>query len=224
MFTPAQIMDELKTLGSEQTRKTYLNHGACEFTFGVKYADLSKLVKKVKVNHELATELWQTENHEARLFALMIADPKKIDHATLDEWAKDLSDYVVSGEMSRFVVKSPLAKEKMEAWVQSDDEWISTAGWNLLGAMALEWQDLSNEYLLSYMAIIQKDIHTKKNRTRYAMNGALIAIGGRNTELAEKAIAAANSIGKVIVDHGKTSCKTPDAIPYIQKIRARAKN
>jgi len=35
--------------------------------------------------------------------------------------------------------------------------------------------------------------------------------------------AAARRIGKVEVDHGDTSCKTPDAEPYILKASARKK-
>ena len=53
------------------------------------------------------------------------------------------------------------------------------------------------------------------------MNGALISIGVFKPGLRKKAIAAANRIGKVDVDHGETSCKTPDAIPYIEKAAKR---
>jgi hypothetical protein len=35
--------------------------------------------------------------------------------------------------------------------------------------------------------------------------------------LQRQAIAAAKQIGKVEVDHGRTSCKTPDAVAYINK-------
>ena len=35
-------------------------------------------------------------------------------------------------------------------------------------------------------------------------------------------VAVAKAIGKVEVDHGDTSCKTPDAVPYILKARLRA--
>lgn len=49
------------------------------------------------------------------------------------------------------------------------------------------------------------------------MNNALIAIGIYKPELREKAITAAQRIGKVDVDHGKTSCKIPDAAEYINK-------
>ena len=53
------------------------------------------------------------------------------------------------------------------------------------------------------------------------MNSALIAIGIRNEDLERKAIEIAREIGKVHVDHGATSCKTPDAESYI-KARERA--
>ena len=36
-------------------------------------------------------------------------------------------------------------------------------------------------------------------------------------------MAAAKRIGKIDVDHGATSCKTPDAIPYMKKVIARLK-
>ncbi|BCC12424.1 hypothetical protein BCM0074_2807 [Bacillus cereus] len=54
------------------------------------------------------------------------------------------------------------------------------------------------------------------------MNSALIAIGIRNEDLEQIAIEVAHKIGKVQVDHGATSCKTPDAESYIKKARERA--
>ena len=53
------------------------------------------------------------------------------------------------------------------------------------------------------------------------MNLALIAIGIYKPTLRKQAIAAARRIGKVEVDHGETSCKTPDAESYIVKAAAR---
>ncbi|HEX7343423.1 MAG TPA: DNA alkylation repair protein, partial [bacterium] len=74
-----------------------------------------------------------------------------------------------------------------------------------------------------FLTIIEREIHRSKNRVREAMNGALIAIGMRNEKLQKQAIAAARRIGKVVVDHGETGCKTPDAEAYILKAAARSK-
>ena len=72
-----------------------------------------------------------------------------------------------------------------------------------------------------YINTIEKEIHSSPNRTREAMNYALIAIG--TYKLDKEAISAAIKIGHVEIDHGKTWCKTTDAISYIKKARARLK-
>lgn len=221
MLTDVQILDELKALGTEQNRKVYQRHGVSDNLFGVSYSDLRKLHKKVRINHAAALKLWASSNHDARIFATMIADPKQADDALLESWVHDLRDYLVSDALTAYIAQTAFAREKAEKWIQSSEEWIGTVGWNLLTHLAMNDKHLPNEYFEEYLAIIERDIHTSKNRVRYAMNNAVIAIGLRNPQLQAKAIAAAQKIGKVQVDHGETNCKTPDAIAYIQKAQAR---
>jgi hypothetical protein len=76
---------------------------------------------------------------------------------------------------------------------------------------------LRGEYFRPYIETIERRIHSSPNRTRDAMNSALIAIALRSPELQREGIAAARRIGKVEVDHGETSCKTHDAEEYILK-------
>ena len=58
------------------------------------------------------------------------------------------------------------------------------------------------------------------NRQRYAMNGALIAIGGVRPALRATAQAVARHLGTVEVDHGETGCRTPDAREAIARVAA----
>jgi hypothetical protein len=76
---------------------------------------------------------------------------------------------------------------------------------------------LPDSYFEDRLKEIEEGIHTGKNQTRHAMNGTLIAIGIRNPKLEKKAMAVAKRIGVVEVDHGPTSCKTPEAISYIDR-------
>ncbi|MEZ5405685.1 MAG: hypothetical protein R3F23_05755 [Verrucomicrobiia bacterium] len=39
-------------------------------------------------------------------------------------------------------------------------------------------------------------------------------------QIRKSAKTVAKGIGKVVVDHGETGCKTPDAVSYIEKIKA----
>ena len=60
-------------------------------------------------------------------------------------------------------------------------------------------------------------IHAAPNDQRLAMLNALIAIGSRSATLRKSATAVAKRIGKVEIDHGDTSCKTPEAVPTLEK-------
>src|SRR6185503_6701268 len=60
------VMRALEKAGSEQTRKTYTRHGAKGPMFGVSFATLGALQKRIRVDHELALELWGTGNIDAR--------------------------------------------------------------------------------------------------------------------------------------------------------------
>ncbi len=220
MATATEILAQLEALGSEKTRKTYARHGVGANQYGVSYADLGKLKKKIKTDHDLALKLWASGNHDARILALMIADPAKADSATLDSWAGDLTNYVIADAFSTYVAQTPFARAKAEQWIEADDEWTADAGWSLIGRLAASDQSLPDSYFTASLARIARDLHSSKNRVRHAMNNAVIAIGVRNEALEAQAIATATQIGKVVVDHGKTDCKTPAAIPYIAKTKA----
>ncbi|RMH69917.1 MAG: DNA alkylation repair protein [Gemmatimonadetes bacterium] len=222
-MTYEEAMHALEAAGTAQNRKVYQRHGVPEPVFGVSYANLDKLKKQIKVDHALATALWASGNHDARVLATKIADPQQADDTLLDQWVTDLNNYVICDALSAYVAKTALAQTKMEQWVLAEEEWIGSTGWNVLAHLAMKDKKLPDAYFEAYLPQIEARIHQSKNRIRYAMNGALIALGLRSDALAEKAIAVAERIGTVAVDHGETGCKTPSAVEYIQKGRARKK-
>ncbi|MEM7247484.1 MAG: DNA alkylation repair protein, partial [Acidobacteriota bacterium] len=97
--------------------------------------------------------------------------------------------------------------------------WVWWAGWITLSYRAAD-DSLPDRHFEPWLAIIEATLQSSPNRTRHSMNQALISIGCRSAGLAKKAKAVAKRIGPVVVDHGQTSCKTPDAAPYIDKTRA----
>lgn len=216
-MTFAEVMETLKAAGTEQNRKIYPRHGVKGEIYGVSFADLGKLNKKIKMDHALALALWSTGVHEARILALMVADPLQADEVLLANWGEDLGNYVITDYFADYVFQTALMQPKMEAWIQSDDEWLGQAGWRLVAKCAMQNSSLPDAFYEARLGQIESEIHTRQNRVRDAMNSALIAIGIRNPALQAKALAAAAKIGKVIVDHGQTSCKTPDAGEYIVK-------
>jgi 3-methyladenine DNA glycosylase AlkD len=207
-------------MGSAQTRKTYARHGVGPDMYGVSYANLNQLRKRIKEDHNLAIGLWASGNHDARILATMIAAPKQLEPQTIESWIQDADNHILIDALVGLVFQSAHATDFMLTWLESEREMTARAGWHLLGRMASDNPTLPDSYFLPYLARIEQSIHSQPNRVREAMNNALIAIGGRNDNLAQIATDAAKRIGQVYVDHGKTNCKTPNAVDYIAKVRA----
>lgn len=220
MSTLTDLMTELEALGTAQNRTIYARRGVTPPQFGVSLAHLDKLKKRLTHDHALAQQLWATGNHDARMLALRIADPAALTADLLDQWAADLTNYVLSDALSACVAQTPLLREKAEAWSARSDEWHGATGWNLVASLAMQKNDLPDRYFIEYLDRIQRDLRDAKNRVRHSMNLALIGTGVRNDALYASACAVAAAIGKVIVDHGQTGCKTPAAIAYMDKTRA----
>src|SRR5438067_13871875 len=65
--------------------------------FGVSTPVLKQFAREVKNHgvdrHELALDLWQTGNYDARAVAFMIDDPKQVSREQMDLWAADFDNW-----------------------------------------------------------------------------------------------------------------------------------
>ncbi|MEM7051857.1 MAG: DNA alkylation repair protein [Acidobacteriota bacterium] len=212
------VMGELEALGTAQNRKVYPRHGVQEPLFGVSFANLGKLHKKIRQDHALALELWASGNHDARVLATMVADASALGLRELDGWCREIDNYIVADAFSKLVARGPHRRRKVDTWTRSPREFVGQTGYNLLASLALDdGEEIEDAYFVAHLERIEEHIHDRANRIRHAMNQALISIGVRTPPLTTKALAAAGRIGKVDVEHGDTSCKTPDAADYIRR-------
>lgn len=216
----AQVMRQLERLGTEANRNTYRRHGVRSAQFGVSFANQGALARRVGTDTVLAMQLWATGNHDARILATRIADPGELSSSQLDAWARQLDNGMVTDAFSQLVARTPYATRKMTAWTRAASEWVGRSGWRLVAHGALGQFEVDDAQLQDFLARIEKGIRRSRNKVRDAMNGALIAIGGRGGKLERAAIATARRVGRVEVDHGDTDCVTPDAVSYIRRMKA----
>lgn len=222
-MTLAQAMSALEKAGSAQTRKTYARHGATEPMFGVSFATLKTLLKRIGVDHELALALWDTGNFDARNLAVKIADPARMSSSDLDRWAGGATRAMMCGSyVAHLAAEGPHARSRSDAWLAARDEPRRCAGWMLVGAMAMRDEDTPDAWFAERLTEIEKSIQASPNGQRLAMLNALIAIGCRSAALRKSVTAAAKRIGKVEIDHGDTACKTPEPAPTLEKTWAHA--
>jgi 3-methyladenine DNA glycosylase AlkD len=217
-----EIMWKLAELGTEQTKKTFINHGAQEGSlFGVKIGDLKKLVKYVKKDQALALALYNTGNFDAMYLAGLSVNPKLMEKETLQAWVHKatwymLAEYTVAG----VAAESDFALELAREWIKSDEEMVAVCGWNTYANYLSITPDekLDIEEFRSLLHQVETTIHDEKNRVRYVMNGFVISTGAYVMALHDEAVSVAEKIGKVHVNVGQTACKVPFATDYIKKI------
>jgi len=219
-MTLVEVMRAIEAKGNPATAAIYRRHGITEPTVGLRYADIGALVKRVGTDHPLALELWNTGMHDARIVATRIADPTRLTPAALRAWLKACANYVITDAVAAVAADAPEALASALEWIDDRGEWVASAGWTTLALLAMRGA-LAERTAEQLVARIEHGIHDAPNRTRHAMNSALIAIGGAMPGLRARALAAAEAIGRVQVDHGETGCKTPDAAAMIVKMAAR---
>jgi len=220
-MTTREILKELEGYGNPGTKKVFLKHGAREPFFGVKVQDLKKIVKKVKKDHALALDLYETGNSDAMYLAGLIADEDLITKAELNNWADGAYWYMISEYTVAWITsETKYAWELGLEWIESDEERIASAGWATLSNYASIKPDneLDIEAYDKLLTRVEKDVHQAQNRVRYTMNGFVIAVGCYIEELTGRASEVGKTIGKVSVNVGETSCKVPLATDYIKKV------
>jgi 3-methyladenine DNA glycosylase AlkD len=225
-MTASSILDELRALGSEQTKKTWLRHGAKEPLFGVKIGDMKPIVKRIKKNYALALNLYATQNADAMYLAGLICDDKQMTIKDLTQWVEQatwatLSEYTVAWVAAESHHGWKIALQ----WIDRTEEHIAAAGWSTLSSwVAIKSDaDLDIAALKQLLQRVETNIQQYDNRIAYTMNNFVIAVGGYVTALTDEAIRVSNAIHPVKVIMEGTACKVPSASDYIEKMKTMGK-
>ena len=95
-MTVEQVLEFLREHGNESAKTMLKRHGAREPFFGTRIADMKLLVKRIKVDHQLSLDLWETDNTDAMYLAALITDPTQITKADLNRWVDTAYWYMLS--------------------------------------------------------------------------------------------------------------------------------
>jgi len=224
MMTCAEVLAELERLGTAQTKKTLMRHGAPEPLFGVRIGDMQPLRKQIGKCRALANELFATGNSDAMYLAGLVADEEAMTKKDLETWLKGASWHMVSEcTVAPVAAETPHGWALGRKWIESRKEAVAATGWSTLSACVsiAPNETLDVEELKSLVDRVADTIHSQANRVRYCMNSFVACVGSYVPELTDHALAAAKGIGKVEVDVGDTDCKVPSIAEMIEKVRAR---
>jgi 3-methyladenine DNA glycosylase AlkD len=222
-MTAQSILDEIRALGRDGYKSILLRHGAKEPCYGVKIEELKKIQKRIKRNHRLALELYDTGVYDAMYLAGLIADDAQMTRADLERWVAKACGPLAGSTVPAVAAGSPHAWEAARDWIRSDQDLVAAAGWATLSCLVSITPDdqLDLPRLTELLGFVKAHLHGAPDPVRYQMNGFVISVGCYVPALTERAKKTAEEIGRVEVDMGDTACQVPFAPDYIRKVEAR---
>lgn len=223
MSDAQDILDEIKPLGSEGYRKVLRHHGVTGPCFGVKIADLKQIQKRIRKDYRLALALYDTGIYDAMYLAGLIADDARMTRKDLQGWVDQACGPLAGATVAWVAAGSPHGWELAREWIDSDKAMAAVAGWATLSCLTSIKDDAELDALVLQQLLqrVQRTIHQSPDPVRYHMNAFVICIGTCVAALTGLAKEAAEQIGPVHVDMGRTACQVPAAADSIRKAEAR---
>ena len=212
-----EVLAALAALEDPRVRAVNERHGD---DHGVNLTKLRGVAKDLKIQPELAVQLWATGDTAGRLVAILISRPKGYTAAELDAMLREARVPKVHDWLVNYVVKkNPNVEELRVAWFTDPDPIVASAGWSLTSdrvAKAPEGLDLAG-----LLDIIENEMKDAPDRLQWSMNECLATIGIRNPEYRARAIAIGEEL-EVLKDYPTPpGCTSPYAPIWINEIVAR---
>ena len=218
--TVEDILATLESLGSESVRKHSRKNGAGDNQFGVKMGDIRKVAAGIKNNHELGLALWQTQNIDAQLVAILVIKPKMLSTQVLEDMVRAIPYSQVADWLNAYVVKKHPEKETLRlAWLPSDDLWLARSGWSLTSERI--GKDPEGLNLSALLDRIDQEMPTAPKEVQWTMNFCLAGIGINFAEYRDRAMQIGESLGVFRDFPTSKGCTSPFAPIWITEMVKR---
>jgi hypothetical protein len=197
-------------------------------SFGIGLTTLRAIAKQVGRDHNLALKLWNDRNHDAKIVALLIDDPRLLTRDQVERQVDGAGPGMLSHVLSSCdatLPKSPIAFEIAKGWMASKDPVRRSCGYGLVYELAKDRKDkrLTDGFFLGCVEKIGRTIAKEENRVRVGMGGALMSIGKRNKKLNAAAIKVARAIGPIHFSDGDRKCEPMDVLKHLTSDYLRSK-
>jgi len=221
-MTVKEILAQLEALGDEKLRAQNKKRGAGDNQFGVKMGDIRTLAKKIKTNHEIALELWDTGNIEARQLAILIIVPKKLSIDELNKMVRSEKYVWVADWLYSYVIKEHPEKEKLRTeWMKTKDVMAARAGWSLTAGCVVRSPEVLD--LQALLDRIESEMPKAAPEVQWTMNTTLAQIGINHPKLRKRALAIGEKLGIYRDYPVSKGCTSPFAPIWINEMVSRQK-
>jgi 3-methyladenine DNA glycosylase AlkD len=171
-------------------------------SYGIGLTILRKLAKKIGRNAELAAELWDTDNHDAKVISLLIDDPKEITREQAEIQVDQLEGGYLTHVFSScdaILGKTDFVLDLIDDWIRCNDERRIRCGYGLLYDLSKSKKKSTpgNDFFMHYLSYIDQNYKSANAPILLSMGVAVQGIGHRNKFLHEHALELAKMIGPI---------------------------
>ncbi len=189
---------------------------------GLSVPDIRAIAKKIKPDHQLALDLWESGIKEARLLAGMVDVPSQVTQQQLEDWVMDFDSWDICDLVCNDLIKStPFAWDKVYAWSTREEEYVKRAAFALLAILSIHDKQADDQKFTDTFTLIKSATTDPRNFVKKAVNWALRNIGKRNLALNQKAIELAEEL--LTLDNPTATWNARDALRELrsEKVQKR---
>lgn len=215
-----EAMAKLEALGNEKMFLHNKKHGANDNQFGVKMGDIRTLAKTIKIDHNLALDLWETGNSDARLLAALIIKPKNLSQNEIYNMVRSVNFAQLADWFNAYILKEYPDKDSLrEQWMNDTHPMAARSGWSLTaGRVTREPEGIDMTALLNR---IETEMPDAAPEVQWTMNTTLANIGIHHPEHRERALAIGEKLGVYRNYPVSKGCTSPFAPIWINEMVRR---
>jgi len=214
--TLREVMLELATLEDPKMRQANERRGD---DHGVNLTQLRTLARRLKTQHDLAIELWATDDTAARLLTTLVCRPKAFSAAELGTMIRDIRSPKLLDWFIVNVVKPGRHAEELRLSWKDGDDLVGRAGWSLTTERVIrKAEGLDIGALLDQ---IEKEMKQAPDNKQWAMNHCLAEIGIHHPGFRKRAIGIGERLAVLIDYPASPGCTPPYAPIWITEMVRR---
>lgn len=188
-----------------------------------KLDDLRKIAKEIKKDHDLALELWASEEFKPRLLAILIMDKKELSEEVLDDLCLDMAIHsydernnLMDWLMTNHLTKTKREKAILESWKDSSIVLQRRAFWSYQGRLRWTGKNMTDD-TEALLEDIEERIMDEEPEVQWAMNFTAGWIGVYDETLRDRCVSLGEETELYKGDFVSKGC-TPNYLPEFIRI------
>lgn len=161
---------------------------------GVSVPHIRRIARRAGHDTALAQDLWDTEIHEARMVAALVADGRTLGLGRMRAWARAIDSWDLGDMLADTFASTANADRLILEWSTSTHGFTKRCAFAMIARAAVSDRERPDRDFVAWLPLIRAAAADDRNEVKKAVSWALRQIGKRNATLSRAAIAEAEAM------------------------------